>query len=246
MTTHRNCVPDLSAVTVHTQTLPRYVYSKEGRRQSNINLLAIAAFNSTLGLDIADDFVDADSLFYYVYGYLHLEEWRKKWEVTLRKEAARIDLPKSLEEFQRIAKLGKELANLHLDYENCPPLELEIEKADDFDERNPECFEVEKMKWGGKRPNLDKTILHYNQWLTIRGIPLECHNYRLGARSALDWIVDRYKVKTDKRSQITRNPNRWNAGNGLSAGQYIFNLIPRICNLSLKTNQIQNRLLSTQ
>ena len=149
-----------------------------------------------------------------------------------------------MEEFQRISKLGKELAELHLNYENCPPLDLEIERSADFDERNPECFLVEKMRWGGKRPNLDKTVIHFNRYLTIRGIPMECHNYRLGARSALEWIVDRYKVKTDKRSQIRKNPNKWNggsdAGDGLTGGQYIFDLIPKICNLSLKTREITN------
>lgn len=63
---------------------------------------------------------------------------------------------------------------------------------------------------------------------------MECHNYRLGARSALERIVDRYKVKTDKRSQIRKNPNAW------QGGRYIFNLIPKICNLSLKTREVAN------
>ena len=74
-----------------------------GEREININPLAVRTFNSALDLDIADDFVDADALFYYVYGFLHSAEWRKKWEVTLRKEAARIELPKGEREFQRIS-----------------------------------------------------------------------------------------------------------------------------------------------
>ncbi len=146
-----------------------------------------------------------------------------------RKEAARIELPRSLPEFQRVSEMGKQLAELHLNYEKMEPLELEIDRAADFDENNPAHFEVEKMKYGGKRPNLDKTVIHFNRWLTFRGIPLECHNYRLGARSALDWLVNRYCVKTDRRSQITKNPNAWNAG------RYLFDLIPRIARLSLQT-----------
>ena len=229
-----DCVPDSSFASVHTQTLPRFVYSKDGERVSNINPIAIREFNQAMGLKGEDDFVNADGLFFYVYGFLHSEKWRKKWEITLRKEAARIDLPKDLAEFQRIAKLGKRLAELHLNYERIAPLELDVAEANGFERENPAHYEVEKMRWGGKRPNLDKTVIHFNRWLTIRGIPMEVHNYRLGARSALEWIVDRYKIKIDKRSQIRKNPNAW------QSGKYTFDLIPKICSLSLKTREITN------
>lgn len=96
-----------------------------------------------------------------------------------------------------------------------------------FDERDPNHFEIDKMKYGGKRGDLDKSVIHFNRFLTIRGIPMEVHNYRLGAWSALDWLGNRYQVKTDKRSQIQRNPNRWNADSGFdAAGKYIFDLLP--------------------
>lgn len=180
--------------------------------------------------------MDADGLFYYVYGFLHSAEWRKQWEITLRKEAARIELPGSLEEFQRISEAGKQLADWHLHYESVEPLaELDLEPADGFDQNNPAHYEVDNMKWGGKRPNVDKSVLHFNRYLTFRNIPLEVHNYRLGARSALEWMVDRYKVKTDKRSQIRKNPNSYRGG------QYLFNLLPRIAALSLKTLKITNQ-----
>ena len=193
-----------------------------------------------MGLKAEDDFVNAESLFHYVYGFLHSEKWRKKWEVTLRKEAARIELPRSLAQFQKTEDAGKRLAELHLNYERAPAFEdLEVERSADFDENNPKCFEVEKMKYGGKRGNYDRSVIHFNRFLTIRSIPMECHSYRLGARSALDWIVDRYKVKTDKRSQIRKNPNKWKPeDSSLSTGHYIFDLIPRICSLSMETKEI--------
>ena len=108
-------------------------------------------------------------------------------------------------------------------------------------QNNPQpTFEIDGFQQNAKI--LDKTMLRYNRFLTIRGIPMECHNYRLGARSALDWLVNRYRVKVDKRSQISKNPNRWLADEssdaGLSGGRYIFDLLPRILNLSLKTQQI--------
>ena len=135
-------------------------------------------------------------------------------------------------QFQNLADAGKRLAELHLNYERIEPLELEIEEAAGFEKNNPAHYEVEKMKYGGKRPNLDRSVIHFNRFLTIRSIPMECHNYRLGARSALDWLVNRYAVKTDKRSQIRKNPNKWNGNASAAGGRYIFDLIPRIARIS--------------
>ena len=224
-----DCVPGLSFLAALTDSLPRYIYDLNGEKQSNINPVALREFNEAMGLKGEDDFVNAEDLFFYVYGFLHSESWRKKWEITLRKEAARIELPKDLAQFQKTADAGKRLAKLHLNYESIAPLELEIEEAAGFEKGNPAHYEVEKMKYGGKRGNYDRSVIHFNRFLTIRSIPMECHSYRLGARSALDWIVDRYKVKTDKRSQIQKNPNKWNGG------KYIFDLIPKIASLSLKS-----------
>ena len=249
------CVPDLNSfgATLKTTTLPRYIYDADGERVSNINPIAIREFQRAIAENYGcimwrpgrsmDDVVNEDSLFDYVYGFLHSAKWRQRWEVTLRKEAARIELPRSLKEFQRVSALGKRLAQLHLNYETLPPFaDLEIEKADGFDENNPAHFEVEKMRYGGKPGEWDKSVIRYNRFLTLRNIPMECHNYRLGARSALDWLVDRYRVKTDRRSQIQKNPNAWlaDSSSDVGGGQYIFNLIPRIIHLSLETLKRQN------
>jgi len=92
-------------------------------------------------------------------------------------------------------------------------------------------WRVERMKY-----NREKTAIVYNDFLTIGGIPSEVHNYRLGNRSALDWIVDQYKVSTDNRSGITNDPNRD------ADPQYIVRLIKKIVTVSLRTNEIVDSL----
>ncbi|MAT38978.1 MAG: DNA helicase [Ectothiorhodospiraceae bacterium] len=97
----------------------------------------------------------------------------------------------------------------------------------------PLDWRVEKMRWKDKK---EKTILVYNNFLTLAGIPPEAHRYKLGNRSALDWIVDQYRVKTDKRSGITNDPNR------PDDPQYIVRLIKKIVTVSLETMKVVDGL----
>ena len=93
----------------------------------------------------------------------------------------------------------------------------------------PEFFGVIKL-------SKDKTQLKYNEFLTIDGIPKETYDYRLGTRSALEWVIDQYRVKTDKRSGIVNNPNR------ADEPRYIVDLIGKVVYVSLETNEIVNGL----
>ena len=86
----------------------------------------------------------------------------------------------------------------------------------------------------------DKTQLKYNDFLTIDGIPAEAFDYRLGTRSALEWVIDQYRVKTDKRSGIVNDPN------SADEPRYILDLIGRVINVSLQTVEIVNALPALQ
>jgi predicted helicase len=86
------------------------------------------------------------------------------------------------------------------------------------------------------RLSKDKTSLIYNQFLTFSGIPKETYEYRLGNRSALEWIIDQYQVSTDKRSGITNDPNR------ADDPTYISRLIGQVATVSLETVMIVNSL----
>jgi predicted helicase len=113
---------------------------------------------------------------------------------------------------------------LHIDYEKQP--EYKLEKIE-----NPTAevtFRVQKMKLNPK----DKSELRYNDFLTLRGIPLAAFDYRLGNRSALEWVIDQYRVSTDPRSGIVNDPNREDDP------QYILRLIGQVITVSLETQQI--------
>ena len=131
-------------------------------------------------------------------------------------------------DFWEFTKAGAELADLHVNYESCPTYEgLKYIET----EGTPVNWRVEKM-----RLSKDKTQLKYNEFLTLDGIPAEAFDYRLGARSALEWIVDQYRVKVDKRSGIVNDPNR------AEQPRYIVDLIGRVIAVSLKTAEIVESL----
>jgi predicted helicase len=124
-------------------------------------------------------------------------------------------------------KAGTRLAEIHVHYEKQAEYPLtKTEKAG------------EKLDWRVAKMRLskDKTLLVYNQFLTLSGIPKETYEYRLGNRSALEWVIDQYQVSTDKRSGITNDPNR------ADDPQYILRLIGRVINVSLETAKIVRAL----
>lgn len=130
-------------------------------------------------------------------------------------------------DFKRFAAVGKRLAEIHVSYEHQPEYPLEIIETPGV----PLDWRVEKMKL-----RKDKRSLIYNDFLTLSGIPAEVYEYRLGNRSALDWIIDQYEVSTDRRSGITNDPNR------ADDPQYICRLIGQVITVSLETVQLVRRL----
>jgi len=122
--------------------------------------------------------------------------------------------------FRAFVKAGQRLAEVHVHYEQQPeyPLTKMEKKGEKLD------YRVTKMKL-----SKDKTTLTYNQFLALSGIPIETYDYRLGNRSALEWIIDQYQVSTDKRSGITNDPNRDDDP------PYILRLIGQIITVSLET-----------
>ena len=122
--------------------------------------------------------------------------------------------------FWAFVKAGQRLADIHVNYEQQP--EYQLEKKEKAGEKLD--YRVTKM-----RLSKDKTTLTYNQFLTLSGIPKETYDYRLGNRSALEWIIDQYQVSTDKRSGITNDPNR------ADDQTYILRLIGQVITVSLET-----------
>ena len=229
---------------------PTLIEPAASGRISNLNPEAVARFQATLGADITDD-----DVFYYVYGILHSPEFRETFESNLKKEKPRIPLVESRSLFDAFAAAGREFCELHVGYETVEPYPLTEEWADGADPAtNPDLLLVgtSKMSYAkaaapgtghGKR-DLDRSRLRYNAHLTLSGIPLKAHEYVLGTRSGIDWIIDRYYIKTDKDSGIVNDPNQW----GLERGdpRYIVDLIKRVVTVSVRTVEIVEGLPSLE
>ncbi len=243
-------IPD-SELTSHTVYFPRYRYvpaqaltqppdakNPELERVSNINPNALSQFRE----HYADPDITDDDLFYYTYGMLHCRQWREAFADDLTKTAARIPMAATADDFRAFVAAGRELADLHVNYESVEPYPLEEIRAPGWDADAPNAYRVEKMAYPGRRPrgNLNPSRIIYNAGITLAGIPPEAHEYRLGSRSALDWLVDRYQVKIDKKSGIVNDPNDWCAEQGNP--RYILDLIKRVTTVSVKTVEIVRNL----
>ncbi len=179
--------------------------------------------------------VSKDDIFFYVYGMLHSREYRAEFEADLKKMLPRIPKVKA---FNQFVEAGRALSELHLKYETVEPYPL-IENV------TPNAsMRVTKMRYAkeGRRDN--KTTIVYNEGITLTGIPEEAQEYMLGSRSALDWIIERYQVKTDKASGIVNDPNAWGDEHG--DPRYILDLIKRITTVSVETVKIVNGLPSLE
>jgi len=165
-------------------------------------------------------------IFYYVYGLLHHPGYRERYADNLKRELPRIPYAP---EFWAFSEAGQKLAELHLNYEHIEGYKLDWQTSGQRD------FRVEKMRPGRKSDSADGTYkiydtLKYNDYLTLGGIPPEAFAYRLGNRSALDWIVDQYRVKTDKRSGIVSDPNGYSDDE-----RYIVDLVEKVVAVSVQT-----------
>lgn len=199
------------------QCFAYYTYNEDGsNRNENITEWSLAEFRK----QYKDPTITKWDIFHYVYGYLHHPGYRTKYAANLRRELPRIPYAP---DFWAFAKAGKRLAEIHVHYEDQPEYPLtQVENP-----LKPLNWRVEKMKLSP-----DKSAVIYNDFLTLTGIPPAVYEYKLGNRSALEWIIDQYRVKTDPRSGITNDPN--NPGDP----DYILRLLKKIVTVSLETVEI--------
>jgi len=200
-----------------TQCFPFYTYDEDGsNRRENITDWALAQFRGQYN----DTRIGKWDIFYYVYALLYHPQYREKYATNLRRELPRIPFAP---DFWPFAEAGKRLAELHVHYEDQAEYPLKWLETKDV-----------QLNWRVEKTKLskDKTQLVYNDFLTLAGIPPESFEYRLGNRSALEWIVDQYRVTTDQRSGISNDPNR------PDDPQYILRLIGKVITVSLETVKI--------
>jgi predicted helicase len=203
-----------------SQCFPFYTYDADGsNRRENITGWALDQFRAAYG-----NAVSKWDIFHYVYALLHHPTYRETYAANLRRELPRIPF---VRDFWPFVEAGRRLAHIHVHYEDQPEYPLRHEENPDL----PLDYRVEKM-----RLSRDRTSLKYNDFLTLRGIPPEVYDYRLGNRSALEWVIDQYRVKTDSRSGITNDPNN------PDDETYILRLVKQVITVSLETVEIVNAL----
>jgi predicted helicase len=191
--------------------------------RDNVNQL----FAQKLGLNLNDSFA-------YVYGLLSSPEYQQKYGNDLKKDLARIPIVANKEKY---VEIGQKLIDLHLNYEKAP-----IYGKVSVDCKSNPSYVVKKMKFAKKRNEdgkleNEKSTIVFNSDITIHDIPEEAYDYIVNGRSAIEWIMDQYQVKTDNKSGITDDPNDFS-----DDPKYIYNLLLRIITVSLQTIKLVNEL----
>ncbi len=234
-----NLIPDRQPQT-GSQCFPLYTYALDGKiRRDNVTDWALAQFQAQYGPDVTKR-----EIFHYIYGLLHSPDYREKYKKNLKRELPRVPLVKAglgpegtrgdqrgpegnlspLDEpFHRFVAAGAALAALHVGYEQAEEYQL----TPLVNKEVPFSWRVTKM-----RLSKDKTAVLVNEALTLTGIPPEALTYKLGNRSALEWVLDQYQVSTDKRSGIETDPNR------ADDPEYIVRLVRRVVTVSVETVRI--------
>lgn len=215
-----NLTPNLNFVSIDSaQCFPLFTYDTGGKRVENIPLFTLQHFQK----HYHDKAITREDIFYYVYALLHHPDYRARYAENLKREFARIPTAGKTADFHAFADAGRRLVDLHVFYENQKPYPLKhVENPE-----SPLDWRVESMKL-----SKDRTAVHYNDFLTLAGVPPETFDYHLGNRSALEWIIDQYVVRRDEQGDILSDPNR------PDDEQYIVRLIGQVITVSLETNQI--------
>lgn len=249
--TMTNHIPSLHMADIDgSQCFPLFVYNENNTSEDDKDLFADSSPSGLTRQDAITDeglkhfqdsypgqVISKEDLFYYVYGLLHSPEYRERYADTLRKELPRIPRVKTYEAFKAFSDAGRRLGEMHVNFDT-QPIYQDVEIDTGNKNLTPEDYRVTQMKYGKGK---DKSILHYNERITVSGIPLEAYDYVVNGKPALDWVVERQCVKTDKASGIVNDANDW-AIETMHNPRYPLELFLRVITISLETMKIVNNL----
>ncbi|GAA7982953.1 DEAD/DEAH box helicase family protein [Helicobacter pylori] len=198
----------------NTQAYPLYYYDDLGNRHYAISGYALNLFRR----HYEDNLIAEEEIFYYIYAILHHKGYLEKYKNSLKKEEPRVALS---EDFKELSVLGKELGELHLNYES-GEMHTSVEYKTLMNAEEEGYYDVETMKKIGDR-------IHYNKNIAITQIPKKAFEYVVNGKSAIDWVIERYQKTTDKDSLVENNPNDY------AGGKYVLELLCRVIKLSEKS-----------
>ena len=223
------------------------------RQESGITDFMLSRCRAEFG-----DKITKEDVFYFIYGVLHSPDYRKRFEADLKKSLARIPLPKTGAEFAAFVKAGRKLGDLHCGYESAKPwkdcvvdvVPRQTSLRASAPPRENSLYRVTKMRFAKKDNPTDengngkldrweiedRSRIIYNDRITIRGIPLPAYDYVVNGKSAIEWVMDRYQITTNKDSGIVNDPNKWLEESGDE--RYIVDLILKVVTVSMETQKI--------
>ena len=203
------------------QCLPLYRYTVDGERINNITEWGLRQFSEHYG----DDEISAEDVFAYVYAMLHDPAYRQQYEVDLRREFPRVYFQ---DDFAWWAQQGQALLDLHLEFETAEPWPLErVDKEGVTPTR------------AILRADNDQGVITLDEQTTLHGVPTEAWEYRLGNRSALEWVLDQYKERKPRDPTIREQFNTYRFVNHK---EHVIDLLGRVCAVSTFTTAIVNQL----
>lgn len=256
-----NILPDMEYIG-KGQYFPLYWYEKNKGAQSNlfddepnkyIRHDAITDFILKRARGQYGDKVTKEDIFYYVYGFLHCPAYRETFANDLKKMLPRLPLVEKSDDFWAFSRAGRELADLHLNYEQVPASKEVVVDWHNMlpgmmDADTPEkLYRVTQMRFGRRASagvnggkDKDRSVIEYNQFITLRNIPLRAYDYVVNGKSAIEWIMERYCDKVDSKSGIRNDANQWGIEHGNP--KYPLELLQSIITLSIKTLDIIDTL----
>lgn len=252
-----NTLPDIQTM-FNGQCFPLYLYEEA---QPDDGLFA-GSGNQANGLTRRDAITDEglahfraaylgeeiskEDLFYYIYGLLHSPEYRERFANNLSKQLPRIPAVKSFSDFAAFRDAGRALGDLHVNFETVEPYMVTFKEGDhrlipEADANPRKFYRVKKMKFSGKGKEKDRTTVIYNDHITMENVPLAAYDYVVNGKPALEWVMERQVVKTDKDSGIVNDANDY-AVETVGNPKYPLELFQRVITVSLQTIKIVRSL----
>ena len=209
-------IPDLHVFFDGTQCLPLYRYTADGERVSNITEWGLEQIRGHYGADANE--IGPEDVFAYTYGVLHDPAYRQKYAVDLLQEFPRLPLYR---DFESWTKMGRELLDLHIGFESVEPYPLERREKDGVVSSRARL-----------RADVERGLIVLDDRTTLAGIPREAWQYRLGSRSALEWVLDQYKERKPRDPTIRE---RFDTYRFADYKERVVDLLGRVCAVSVRT-----------